>query len=119
MTMAVDRDATRYAAMVETNGYRTEMLTPANVHFLFGQLREQWKAGHEGSFPKHIIYFRDGVSEGQFAHILDQEIGEIRRYLRNMLPAQHGSPDGTTKVHGGRGYQKAPHPLLSPEWGQK
>ncbi|RDA87368.1 hypothetical protein CP532_6980 [Ophiocordyceps camponoti-leonardi (nom. inval.)] len=86
MTMSVDRDATRYAAMVETNGYRVEMLTSANVHFLFGQLADQWKTGHEGQFPKHIIYFRDGVSEGQFAQVLDQEVGEIRSFLRTRAP---------------------------------
>lgn len=87
MTMSVDRDATRYAAMVETNGYRTEMLTSANVHFLFGQLCDQWRKGHEGgAFPKHIIYFRDGVLEGQFAQVLDQEIREMRLYLKMKAP---------------------------------
>ncbi|QPH10460.1 hypothetical protein C2857_001778 [Epichloe festucae Fl1] len=86
MTMSVDRDANRYAAMVESNGYRVEMLTPANVHFMFGQLAKYWMAGHENSFPKHIIYFRDGVAEGQFAQVLDQEIREIKSFLRQKAP---------------------------------
>ncbi|KAG5948403.1 hypothetical protein E4U53_006296 [Claviceps sorghi] len=86
MTMSVDRDASRYAAMVETNGYRVEMLTAANVHFMFGQLTKYWIAGHENSFPRHIIYFRDGVSEGQFAQVLDQEIREIKSFLRQKAP---------------------------------
>ncbi|KAG5985359.1 hypothetical protein E4U55_004583 [Claviceps digitariae] len=86
MTMSVDRDALRYAAMVETNGYRTEMLTAANVHFMFGQLTKHWIAGHDGAFPRHIIYFRDGVSEGQFGQVLDQEIREIKSYLRQKAP---------------------------------
>lgn len=86
MTMSIDRDATRYAAMVESNSYCMEMLTPANVHFMFGQLCKQWQVGHEGAFPKHTIYFRDGVSEGQFAQVIDQEIHEIKSYLRNKAP---------------------------------
>ncbi|GAO18386.1 uncharacterized protein UV8b_05404 [Ustilaginoidea virens] len=86
MTMAVDRDANRYAAMVESNGYRVDMLTPSNVHFMLGQLTKYWMAGHENAFPKHIIYFRDGVSEGQFAHVLDQEVREIKNYLREKAP---------------------------------
>ncbi|KAG6012482.1 hypothetical protein E4U43_007782 [Claviceps pusilla] len=86
MTMSVDRDALRYAAMVETNGYRTEMLTTGNVHFMFGQLTKYWLAGHEGAFPKHVMYFRDGVGEGQFAQILDQEIREIKSFLRQKAP---------------------------------
>ncbi|PHH72721.1 hypothetical protein CDD80_4302 [Ophiocordyceps camponoti-rufipedis] len=86
MTMSVDRDATRYAAMVETNGFRVEILTAANVHFLFGQLADEWKKGHEGAFPKHIVYFRDGVSEGQFSQVIDQEISEIRCFFRSKAP---------------------------------
>ncbi|OAA73597.1 eukaryotic translation initiation factor 2C 2 [Cordyceps fumosorosea ARSEF 2679] len=87
MTMSVDRDANRYAAAVETNGYRTEMLTSSNVNFMFGQLAENWKANH-GVFPKHIIYFRDGVSEGQFAQVIEHEINEIKRHLARVAPNQ-------------------------------
>ncbi|KAM3550059.1 hypothetical protein MY1884_008443 [Beauveria asiatica] len=87
MTMSVDRDANRYAAAVETNGYRTEMLTPSNINFMFGQLLGHWRPNHL-VFPKHIIYFRDGVSEGQFAHVIEQEINEIKRYLRTAAPTQ-------------------------------
>jgi eukaryotic translation initiation factor 2C len=87
MTMSVDRDATRYAAAVESNGYRVEMLTAPNVHFMFGQLSKFWMAGHTNAFPKHIIYFRDGVAEGMFAQVLDQEIREIKNFLREKAPA--------------------------------
>ncbi|KAK2609134.1 Protein argonaute [Conoideocrella luteorostrata] len=86
MTMSVDRDANRYAAMVESNGYRVEMLTPANIHLMFNQLTQYWKAGHENGFPKHIIYFRDGVGEGQFAHVIDQEVREMRNWLQQKAP---------------------------------
>ncbi|KAK5995627.1 Protein argonaute 1-like protein [Cladobotryum mycophilum] len=86
MTMSVDRDATKYAAMVETNGYRVEMLSENNINSMFGNLCKLWTAGHEGGFPKHIIYFRDGVAEGQFAHVLDQEIGRIKAFLRERAP---------------------------------
>ncbi|KAM5355683.1 hypothetical protein ACJ41O_002329 [Fusarium nematophilum] len=98
MTMSVDKDATRYAGLVETNGYRVEMLTPANVQFLFGQLLEQWKVGHVGKLPSHLIYFRDGVGEGQFAYVLDQEIAEIKTYLREKLPASAPLPKFTVIV---------------------
>ncbi|KAG6045228.1 hypothetical protein E4U39_002591 [Claviceps sp. Clav50 group G5] len=86
MTMAVDRDALRYAAAVQSNGYRVEMLTAANVVSMIGTLSKYWIAGHDGAFPKHIIYFRDGVSEDQFAHVIDQEIRQIKLYLRERAP---------------------------------
>ncbi|KAL7797242.1 Piwi domain-containing protein [Trichoderma ceciliae] len=86
MTMSVDRDATKYAAMVETNGYRVEMLTSANVNFMFGYLCKVWMVAHERQFPKHVIYFRDGVAEGQFAHVIEQEIREIKTYFKQVAP---------------------------------
>ncbi|KAI5462319.1 Piwi domain-containing protein [Mariannaea sp. PMI_226] len=86
MTMSVDRDATRYAAMVETNGYRVEMLTPSNIRMMFGQLSGYWRKGHNGAVPAHIIYMRDGVGEGQFAYVLDQEISEIKEFLKGKIP---------------------------------
>ncbi|KAJ4271702.1 Protein argonaute [Fusarium torreyae] len=98
MTMSVDKDATRYAAVAETNGYRVEMLTPSNIRFMFGELIPQWKANHPGKVPTHIIYFRDGVGEGQFAYVLDQEIAEIKAYLRTVLPGSAPFPKFTVIV---------------------
>ncbi|KAI1065426.1 hypothetical protein LB507_000045 [Fusarium sp. FIESC RH6] len=85
MTMSVDNNATRYAAVAETNGYRVEMLTPTNVRSMFGQLVPLWKGGHPGKVPSHLIYFRDGVGEGQFAHVLEQEVSEIKKYFAGSL----------------------------------
>ncbi|KAF4453519.1 hypothetical protein F53441_3832 [Fusarium austroafricanum] len=86
MTMSVDKDATRYAAIAETNGYRVEMLTPSNIRFMFGELIPQWRHNHPGMVPQHVIYFRDGVGEGQFAYVIDQELEEIKKYLATILP---------------------------------
>lgn len=83
MTMSVDRDGVRYAAVVETNGYRTEMLTEGNIQKMFGQLAGYWRAGHNNSPPAHVIYFRDGVGEGQFAQVMDCEIRVIREFLNS------------------------------------
>ncbi|XP_037940130.1 protein argonaute-2 isoform X2 [Teleopsis dalmanni] len=33
---------------------------------------------HQKKYPKHVIYFRDGVSDGQFPQIEKEEIREIR-----------------------------------------
>ncbi|KAL4730323.1 Protein argonaute [Fusarium chlamydosporum] len=86
MTMSVDRDATRYGAIAETNGYRVEMLTPSNIRYFFSGLVPQWRHNHPGMMPAHLIYFRDGVGEGQFAHVLEQEVSEIKKYFASILP---------------------------------
>lgn len=64
------RVANREVGAVETILKFDEMLLE-----LFNSFRNRNKV-----FPKHIIYYRDGVSEGQFRSVLDYE-------LRKMLEA--------------------------------
>lgn len=82
ITMSFDKDACRYAAAVQTNGYREEMITPGNIRTMFIPLFEQWiqKVGG-GKGPQHIYYFRDGVSEGQYLHVLEREVKQMKKAL--------------------------------------
>jgi eukaryotic translation initiation factor 2C len=92
LTMSMDANACRYAAGVQTNGYRVEMLTEANIQTLFVEMFGKWinKVGG-GSGPQHIYYFRDGVSEGQFQHVLDKEVSVMKRLLINQFGAPAAS----------------------------
>lgn len=87
LTVSMDVCATRYASACETNGYRLEMVTPKTINTHLKELLRQWVVTvGNGQFPKQIIYFRDGVSEGQFSHVLEQEVGEIKRMLKVIDP---------------------------------
>lgn len=82
MTMSVDPEANRYAAAVATNGRRTEMLTTENSMSLFGQLMQHWREGHPAkAFPRHVIYLRDGTSQGEFSKVLDMEVAQIKAWF--------------------------------------
>lgn len=99
MTMNCDADANRFVARCETNGYRVEMISPTNMHNMFGQLVQHWKVNHSGP-PAHLIYLRDGVSEGQFSQVMDVEIAEIRRFFKNKgVPAPKFTVIVATKRH--------------------
>ena len=37
-----------------------------------------------GMFPKHVIYMRDGVSEGQHEHVMKQEVRDIRKVWSDL-----------------------------------
>lgn len=82
MTMSIDKTATKYCANVQTNGYRVEIVQPFTMHFLFERLMRYWVRTN-GCPPKHVYYFRDGVAEGQFAHVIDIEIKELKRIFRD------------------------------------
>lgn len=91
MTMSMDPDGLRYAAAVENNGHRVEVLQEHVVNGLFSTLSPAWKQGHAEKGitgpPGHIIYFRDGVAEGQFAQVMAKEIAPLRKKFA-ALPKQ-------------------------------
>lgn len=89
LTMSFDKEACRYAAAVQTNGHRVEMITEFNIKTMMVPLFRQWitKVGH-GQGPQHIYYFRDGVSEGQYSHVLTQEVDNMKKALGEAFGPQ-------------------------------
>jgi eukaryotic translation initiation factor 2C len=77
ITMSMDPDATRYATFVQTNSYRVETITPANIQGGFMVLFKYWVETMKRG-PAHIYYFHDGVSEGQYSHVLAQVIEPMK-----------------------------------------
>ncbi|KAI4596997.1 hypothetical protein KJ359_004907 [Pestalotiopsis sp. 9143b] len=82
MTMSVDKNATKYCSAVQTNGYRVEIVQPQTMQYLFGKMVRYWRRTN-GCAPSHVYYLRDGVSEGQFSHVLEIEIKEMKRMFRD------------------------------------
>lgn len=83
MTMSMDRDAIRYQAVCQTNGHRVEVLTPANIKSIFPSAVRRWCQKNQRA-PEHVFYFRDGVAEGQFAQVMENEVKAIRSILEEV-----------------------------------
>jgi eukaryotic translation initiation factor 2C len=102
VTMSFDKDCCRYAAGVQTNGHRVEMITRHNIDTVVMPMVKNWanKVGG-GNPPKQIFYFRDGVSEGQYTHVLDQEVADMKSAFTYMFPGkgEHVSISSAT-IHG-------------------
>lgn len=58
------------------------MITRANCKSMFVPLWQHFCKISQGP-PQHIYYFRDGVSEGQFTQVLDQEVAGLRGALED------------------------------------
>lgn len=87
VTCSMDRIGVRYAAACETNGRRVEMITTANIKGMVLPLVGNWiKNVNNGSPPQHIYYFRDGVSEGQYQHVLQQEVADMKAAFKEKNP---------------------------------
>lgn len=86
LTVSLDKDLCRYAASVETNGSRVEMITKDNLRKMLTPHFKSWvlnpNLGGGKKCPDQIYYFRDGVSEGQYSHVLDQEVAHMQQILK-------------------------------------
>lgn len=83
LTVSMDKDAARYAAAVQTNGYRIEVVMPTNLRTLLPDLLKKW-IQTMGCAPEHVFYFRDGLSEGEFAPLMIYEVNEIRKIFQEF-----------------------------------
>ena len=85
MTVSIDRTCSRYAAAVESNGSRVEMISSDNFNAMLTPLVDYWQKNVGGGhLPKHVYYFRDGVSEGQFGPLLKQEVADMKKLFAEM-----------------------------------
>jgi eukaryotic translation initiation factor 2C len=66
---------------------RVEMITTSNIRSMMMPLFEYWvKNVGGGQGPSHIYYFRDGVSEGQYEHVLQQEVHDMKKCVTERYP---------------------------------
>jgi eukaryotic translation initiation factor 2C len=85
ITVSADPLFARYWADVQTNGNRVEMVTTSNIDNHFGPMAKNWmtKVG-KGQPPKRVLYIRDGVSEGQYAAVLEEEVRDMKECFKKL-----------------------------------
>ncbi|TGZ81202.1 Piwi-domain-containing protein [Ascodesmis nigricans] len=69
---------TRFAAVANTNGQRVEIINTRNMVSFVITLMRGFRIS-TGVKPRQIVYFRDGVSEGEYDKIVSEEIRDIRQ----------------------------------------
>ena len=85
LTVSMDTICARYAAACETNGHRVEMITTFNIENVLTPLVREWMSTVSGGhMARHVIYVRDGVSEGQYQHVLQEEVRDIKRVFEGI-----------------------------------
>ncbi|KAG7449147.1 argonaute-like protein, partial [Guyanagaster necrorhizus] len=86
----VDSDTAKYIATTRVQNCRQEMiedLQEMSKHVLSNYMnyRSQVEKKAQGmAEPKRILFYRDGVSEGQFQEVLDKELGALKRACEEL-----------------------------------
>ena len=102
MTMSLDSYCSRYAAAVQTNGHRVEMIASHTIAGSMTPLFNHWSQNvGQGNCPQHVIYFRDGVSAAQYANVLFSEVASLKGLLHQLSrhnPNYKVSPNNPTML---------------------
>ena len=53
---------------------------------MFSELLKVWASNHKGRPPKNLVYLRDGLSEGQFDKLHDEEVPRLRQAYQMSFP---------------------------------
>lgn len=83
MCASMDKDGAFFVGTCETNGSRVEILTDANIHAMLPDMVKMWCQKNK-TVPQNLFYFRDGVSEGEFANVMQNEVKEIRKVFERV-----------------------------------
>ncbi|CAG8681311.1 7007_t:CDS:2, partial [Acaulospora colombiana] len=72
---SLDNHASRYASTIRVQSSRVEMIAD-----LSGMVKEMLRAFYQncGKKPARILFYRDGVSEGQFHEVIKKEVKAIK-----------------------------------------
>ncbi|KAL4885126.1 Piwi domain-containing protein [Aspergillus karnatakaensis] len=85
MSVCMDQFGGRYWGACEANGERVEIIARANLEAMLAPLVREWMSTvGAGRAPEHVYYFRDGVSAGEFEHVLQQEVLDIKSILMKL-----------------------------------
>ncbi|CAO0794814.1 unnamed protein product [Mucor circinelloides] len=75
LAASMDARASRYSSSIRVQANRTEIIAD-----LPNMIKEVLKNFYQscGQKPERILFYRDGVSEGQFKQVMDSEVAAIR-----------------------------------------
>ncbi|KAL4452075.1 hypothetical protein ABPG75_007737 [Micractinium tetrahymenae] len=79
---SMDASATRYAARVSMQSGRQEIVV--DLKNMMKDLLLEFYRVTRGRKPEHLIFFRDGVSEGQFKEVYYSEYSAVREACKEM-----------------------------------
>jgi len=99
---SVDEWLGQWPADIRIQPARQEMV--AGLDVIFKSRLQVWQKKN-GTLPENILVYRDGVSEGQYDIVLEQELPALRKACKEVYPAtvtKNGMPRMTIIIVGKR-----------------
>lgn len=104
MVASVDKWLGQWPADLRIQESRKEMVS--ELDSMLESRLNLWKSqGNHAAFPENLLVYRDGVSEGQYATVLEAELPLLRKACDNLYPVldrKKGLPHITIVIVGKR-----------------
>ncbi|KAI9498874.1 Piwi domain-containing protein [Zychaea mexicana] len=83
VTASMDARASRYASAIRVQANRTEIIAD-----LANMVKELLKSFYQacGQKPDRVLFYRDGISEGQFSAVLENEVQQVHAACASLDP---------------------------------
>ncbi|KAJ5781155.1 hypothetical protein N7457_006315 [Penicillium paradoxum] len=81
---SVDANLAQWPAEIRVQGARQEMV--ADLEILLASRLQYWRKMNK-ALPENIIVYRDGVSEGQYNKVIDEELPLLQAACKKTYPA--------------------------------
>lgn len=82
LVASIDKELGQWPATAWVHTSRQEVCEDEQLKGAIESRLDLWKAKNNGQLPENIVIYRDGVSEGQFALVLEKELPRIRAACR-------------------------------------
>ncbi|KAL7801966.1 Piwi domain-containing protein [Trichoderma afarasin] len=105
MVASIDQKLGQWPGILSIQPKSRQELVADLTEMLKSRLRLWRQKGKHSEFPENIIVYRDGVSEGQYQPVLDQELPLLRAACKEIYPApdqKKGLPRMTVAIVGKR-----------------
>ncbi|UKZ72568.1 hypothetical protein TrVFT333_000200 [Trichoderma virens FT-333] len=105
MVASIDHKLGQWPAILSIQPKGRQEMVADLTEMLKSRLRLWRQKGKHSELPENILVYRDGVSEGQYQLVLDQELPLLRAACREMYPAsdqKKGLPRLTVAIVGKR-----------------
>lgn len=85
-----DKEFAQYPASIRCQTTRTEMIEELGE--MVSERLAHWSTKHNGALPTQIIFYRDGVSEGEFSTVTQYELPQIQKAIAQAYNAAKTPP---------------------------
>ncbi|KAF8911818.1 Protein argonaute 10, partial [Dissophora ornata] len=79
---SMDQKFFRYAGRIKSQESRVEVM--GDLEDLVHQLLIAFRGRHQNRSPERILFYRDGVSEGQYAEVMREEVMAVKAACRRL-----------------------------------